>query len=157
MCSRLHSAPSARDKAALKLIADVDPEKTAVKRLNIAGQRTGAVAAEHIGVDLVADDRDLVDRQAELFHSLCISVRERLVGAADEVHAERLAERADAVRVVVGKDDDMNAVVLQTADKRRDLLSGQGETIVPSRSISTARMPWLCRISGVMSYIESKT
>ena len=50
MCSRLHSAPSARDKAALKLVADVDPEKTAVKRLDIAGQRTGAVAAEHIGV-----------------------------------------------------------------------------------------------------------
>ena len=57
------------------------------------------------------------------------------MGAADEVHAERLAERADAVRVVVGKDDDMNAVVLQTADKRRDLLSGQGGLVRDHRAV----------------------
>ena len=31
------------------------------------------------------------------------------------------------------------------------------DTIVPSRSMSAARMPWRFRSSGVMSKIESKT
>lgn len=38
-------------------------------------------------------------------------------------------------RVVVGKDDNMNAVALQTAEEGRDLLSGQGGLVRDHRAV----------------------